>query len=79
VRVIDQPCSFRVIDRADQQLQAPGAIGSAIARLRAKPASAREIAGWPGMNGERASRLLNALYLTSNLMVLRVPAVGAVG
>jgi len=31
----------------------------------------RKIAGWPGMSVERASRLLNALYLTSNLIVSR--------
>jgi len=31
----------------------------------------RTIAGWPGMSHERASRLLNALYLGSELMITR--------
>jgi len=29
------------------------------------------VAGWPGMSIERASRVLNALYLASSLMVTR--------
>jgi hypothetical protein len=29
------------------------------------------VAGWPGMTVERASRLLNALYLTGGLMITR--------
>ena len=31
----------------------------------------RKIADWPGMSVDRASRLLNGLYLTSNLIVSR--------
>ncbi|HET9644858.1 MAG TPA: hypothetical protein VFP68_16225 [Burkholderiaceae bacterium] len=49
----------------------PGAMGSALQRLRGEAVSLREMAGWPGMSVERASRLLNALYLTQNLMVSR--------
>jgi len=48
-----------------------GAIGPAIDRLRREIAPLRTIASWPGMNTERASRLLNALYLLAGLMVLR--------
>jgi hypothetical protein len=29
------------------------------------------MAAWPGMSAERASRLLNALYLVGGLMVMR--------
>jgi len=49
----------------------PGAQGSALQRLRGDAVSLREMASWPGMSVERASRLLNALYLTQNLMVSR--------
>jgi hypothetical protein len=49
----------------------PGALGPVADRLRRETASLREIARWPGMSTERASRLLNALYLASGLMVMR--------
>lgn len=52
-------------------LVAGGANGSALDRLRAASAPLREIATWPGMSLERASRLLNALYLFSALLVTR--------
>ncbi|NRF67063.1 hypothetical protein HLB44_08730 [Aquincola sp. S2] len=48
-----------------------GALASAMQRLRQDAASLRDIASWPGMSLERASRLLNALYLTGGLMVTR--------
>ena len=50
---------------------APGALGSAVDRLRRESVSLRDMAKWPGMSPERASRLLNALYLSSSLMVTR--------
>ncbi len=55
-------------------LPLPGALGPAAERLRREAASLKQIAGWPGMSVERASRLLNALYLGSNLMVSRSAA-----
>lgn len=51
--------------------QLPGALGPAAQRLRREAASLRDIAGWPGMSVERASRLLNVLYLTGGLLVTR--------
>jgi hypothetical protein len=48
-----------------------GALSSAVARLRQEAASLRDVASWPGLSIERASRLLNALYLTGALMVSR--------
>ena len=48
-----------------------GALSSAVGRLRNEAASLRDVAGWPGLSVERASRLLNALYLTGALMVSR--------
>ncbi len=50
---------------------ASGALGSAADRLRRESAALRDVARWPGMSVERASRLLNALYLASLLMVTR--------
>lgn len=47
-----------------------GALGAALQRLRLESASAAQIARWPGMDPERASRLLNGLYLQGGLMVL---------
>ena len=40
-------------------------------RLRREVASLREVASWPGMGRERATRLLNALYLQAGLIVSR--------
>ena len=48
-----------------------GALSSAVAKLRQEAASLRDVASWPGLSVERASRLLNALYLTGALMVSR--------
>ena len=48
----------------------PGALASTALRLRQGAASLREMAAWPGMSSERASRLLNALYLGGGLMVM---------
>lgn len=52
-------------------LQATGALGSAVERLRRDSASLRDMAAWPGLSLERAGRLLNGLYLASALMVMR--------
>lgn len=68
---IDEPSRFRVVGSQGATLRLTGAIGSAVDRLRREPAALDEMARWPGMTPERASRLVNALYLTSNLMVLR--------
>jgi len=56
---------------ADSGLVAPGALAPAVERLHRESVSLRDMAGWPGLSVERASRLLNALYLTSALIVTR--------
>jgi hypothetical protein len=48
-----------------------GALGPALQRLRTEAASLDQIARWPGMDAERAVRLLNGAYLRGGLMVLR--------
>lgn len=56
---------------AAEGLVAPGALGSAVERLRRDSVSLREVAGWPGLSVERGSRLLNALYLVGALLMTR--------
>ncbi len=51
-----------------------GVLGSALERLHRESVSYRDIARWPGMNPERAARLLYALYLSAGLMVTRANA-----
>jgi hypothetical protein len=52
-------------------LPARGLLAEAVKRLKQEAVTLRELAGWPNMNAERASRLLNALYLQAALMVSR--------
>ncbi len=56
---------------ADDGLSLSGALGSAAERLRRGTVALGTIAQWPGMNVERASRLLNGLYLASALLATR--------
>jgi hypothetical protein len=48
-----------------------GAMGTSLRRLRQEIAALTDIARWPGMDRERATRLLNGVYLQGGLMVLR--------
>lgn len=48
-----------------------GALRSAAQRLRRETVALRDIASWPGMSPERASRLLNGLYLSASLLATR--------
>lgn len=71
------PAAYRLVSSTGgERPQAPGALGSAIERLQRGSVSLREIAQWPGMSTERASRLLNGLYLSGNLLVSRAQSVG---
>ena len=66
------PAVYRFVAHRLEGVPVPGgAIGSAMERLRHGSAPLRQIATWPGMSVERASRMLNALYLVSALMVSR--------
>lgn len=66
------PAVYRFVAHRLEGVPMPGgAIGSAMERLRHGSAPLRQIATWPGMSNERASRMLNALYLVSALMVSR--------
>ena len=48
-----------------------GVLLAAVYRLRHEASNLRDIAEWPGLDRERAVRLLNALYLQAGLMVSR--------
>lgn len=66
------PAVYRVAPGLDlRNLEIGGALASAIVRLRREAAPLRTLAEWPGLDMERASRLLNALYLQSGLMISR--------
>jgi len=64
--------AYRLVSSSAKDLPPSlGALSSAVTRLKNEAASLRDVAGWPGLSVERASRLLNALYLTGSLMVSR--------
>jgi hypothetical protein len=42
-----------------------------VQRLQREAASLDDIARWPGLNRERATRLLNGVYLQAGLIVSR--------
>ena len=52
-------------------LDVPGAMAACITRLRRHTCNLRDISAWQGIGVQRATRLLNALYLQSGLIVSR--------
>ncbi len=72
------PAVYRTAPGLDiDALPARGALMAAVRRLAREPVSLRELAAWPGLDRDRASRLLNALYLLAGLIVSRAhPAAG---
>ena len=66
---VAEAVAYRAIrSPAEEGVALPGALGPVVNRLREQTVSLRTIAGWPGMGIERASRLLNGLYLTNSLL-----------
>ena len=64
--------AYRLVSLHARELpRSKGAISSTVLRLERESAALGEIARWPGMSVERASRLLNALYLCGALMVTK--------
>lgn len=64
--------NYRAVSGSDGSLPVmDGALGAAIQRLRRESTPLREIAQWPGMSAEGAMRLLNAMYMSGHLMVIR--------
>jgi hypothetical protein len=68
---ISGKAAYRLSGGVDGLPATLGALRPAALRLRVESASLRDMANWPGMSNQRASRLLNALYLTGALMVTR--------
>lgn len=66
------PAVYRVAPALDlAALPISGALQAAVLRLARQAASLRELADWPGLDRDRAIRLLNALYLQAGLIVSR--------
>jgi hypothetical protein len=69
---ISGPAVYRVAPGLDiEGLPCSAMLRTNIQRLARQSATLRELADWPGMDRERAMRLLNALYLQSGLIVSR--------
>jgi hypothetical protein len=69
---ISGPAVYRLAPGTDTQaLPVSSVLKAAIERLRPQAANLQEIARWPALDRERASRLLNALYLQAGLIVSR--------
>lgn len=72
IREIGGFAAYRALrNPAAEGFPTPGALGAAATSLHRESASLRHIVRWPGMSLERSMRLLNGLYLTSNLLVSR--------
>jgi len=54
-----------------QVLDLTGSLAAAVARMQRQTTNLKDMASWPGFDRERATRLLNALYLQAGLMVTR--------
>ena len=64
--------TYRVTPGASLDVAEPvGALAEAVVRLQGQTTPLREVAQWPGFDRDRATRLLNALYLQSALIVTR--------
>lgn len=72
------PVAYRIAPSTDfSGLDLAGTLASAVARLRRHTTPLAEISTWPGLDRERATRLLNGLYLQSGLIITRShPAAG---
>ena len=66
------PVAYRIAPSTDfSGLDLGGTLAAAVARLRRQAKSLSEISAWPGLDRERATRLLNGLYLQSGLIITR--------
>ncbi len=70
---IDGTAAYRVAPGVSLRgLEMPSMLGRAVDRLRRRTCNLREMASWPGLDRDRAMRLLNALYLQGGLIVSRM-------
>src|SRR5262245_23712564 len=70
---IDGTAAYRLAPGVSLRgLEIPSILGAAVERLRRRTCNLRQMASWPGLDRERAMRLLNALYLQGGLIVSRM-------
>jgi hypothetical protein len=70
---IDGTAAYRVAPGVSLRgLEMPSILDAAVGRLRRRTCNLREMASWPGLDRDRAMRLLNALYLQGGLIVSRM-------
>jgi hypothetical protein len=70
---IDGTAAYRVAPGVSLRgLEMPSILMAAVDRLRRRTCNLRQIAHWPGLDRERAMRLINALYLQGGLIVSRM-------
>jgi hypothetical protein len=70
---IDGTAAYRVAPGVSLRgLEMPSILDAAVSRLRRRTCNLREMASWPGLDRDRAMRLLNALYLQGGLIVSRM-------
>lgn len=64
--------AYRVVPSGDLAgIRLKGALAAAVERLRRQTTNLKDLAAWPGLDRERACRLLNGLYLHALLIVSR--------
>jgi len=68
---ISGTAAYRAVKNLDDGVTLGGPARSAFDRLRRETVALRTMSDWPGMSVERASRLLNGLYLASALLTTR--------
>jgi hypothetical protein len=69
---IEGPVAYRIAPSADfSGLHLTGLLAAAVARLRRQSTPLHELSAWPGLDADRATRLLNGLYLQSGLIITR--------
>jgi len=71
LREIAGHAAYRIVSSLSDEGALSGALKPSFIRLRSEIASQRDIAAWPGMDAERAARLLNGAYLQGGLIVMR--------
>jgi len=71
LRAISGHAAYRITAGLGGEGVLAGALRSSFVQLRSQIASQRDIAAWPGMDAERAARLLNGAYLQGGLIVVR--------
>ena len=72
---IGGPAAYRIAPTTDLgALALSSPLAAAVTRLQREAAALDDIARWPGLDRERASRLLNGLYLAVIFML--APALG---